>query len=387
MPPPRPASALAPPPLPSASFGKRKPPAAAGRQPGAAGLDASGIRLRCGGAVHSRGVAADDAGDAERSTFYAGLVNTNPDSLHGPVFGPDGLVPLTDQDHFVDLGCGEGKALLAARAYCSRCRCTGIEIDAKHVAVARSSAERALAEAGPDAEPIRIIHGSIDDDEAAEVLAEATVVYVFLCEWANLKLRPKLVRLLPVGAAIVTRTFSMGDWQPDAETFGAEGRTPYRKYLVTAARKADATLQSDEELARRFGLRWIQPPPGNYRAGSQQIGAAAAAATARGGSSSARDSAAVALAGAASMSASASISAAAARLVPAIAASNARASGPRPFLGWSMVLGAVFCWVSLVYMTLSQRGGYFCLLAPLLLPTFIVYRYWGWYSMELFKNA
>merc|ERR1712232_625788 len=34
--------------------------------------------------------------------------------------------------------------------------------------------------------------------------------------------------------------------------------------------KSDASFQADQELQRRFGLHWVQPPPGNYR-GTQTL--------------------------------------------------------------------------------------------------------------------
>eukprot|EP00931_Biecheleriopsis_adriatica_P017984 TRINITY_DN12719_c0_g1_i1.p1 TRINITY_DN12719_c0_g1~~TRINITY_DN12719_c0_g1_i1.p1 ORF type:complete len:149 (+),score=9.32 TRINITY_DN12719_c0_g1_i1:400-846(+) len=134
-----------------------------------------------------------------------------------------------------------------------------------------------------DSEPILVYHASIDDClkqpspnrgvlgccDGAEYqrppsLFQATVVYMCLSEWAILKLRPAILQALSVGTRIVTRSCTMGDaWPPDAQSLGEEGQT-FFLYTVTADRKADPALNSDTDLAERYGLHWKQPPPGAY---------------------------------------------------------------------------------------------------------------------------
>ncbi|MSQ89690.1 MAG: class I SAM-dependent methyltransferase [Betaproteobacteria bacterium] len=46
--------------------------------------------------------------------------------------------------------------------------------------------------------------------------AEATVLTMFLLPEINRKLRPKILKLKP-GTRIVSNTFTMGEWKPDAE--------------------------------------------------------------------------------------------------------------------------------------------------------------------------
>lgn len=206
---------------------------------------------------------------------YAGYRETEPELLQNLIFGPGGLAPLSDEDFLVDLGCGQGPALLAARRAASRCRCAGVELDAEHAEIAQSMAEAEAASAGVEVEPIKVIHGSIDDCFADEAscshensidLSQATVVYVFLGEWGNLKLRPRLLRTLQPGARIISKSFTMGEaWPEDAKVAAPDG-TIFRLFLVTEARKAEEALMSDAELERRFGLHWTQPPPGAYLA-------------------------------------------------------------------------------------------------------------------------
>lgn len=75
---------------------------------------------------------------------------------------------------------------------------------------------------------------------------------------------------------------------------------------------------------------------------------------------------------------------------------------PRPVLGWLLVCSAALVWAALVYATLLAKAmpetglrlldamredTYFCHLLPTLVPSLIAFRYWGWFSMALFKSA
>ena len=51
----------------------------------------------------------------------------------------------------------------------------------------------------------------------------------------------------------------MGEWPADEEL--RSGDVLYRLFKVSDAQRFDAS----EELKTRFGLHWLQPPPGNYR--------------------------------------------------------------------------------------------------------------------------
>eukprot|EP00927_Polykrikos_kofoidii_P075690 TRINITY_DN72083_c0_g1_i1.p1 TRINITY_DN72083_c0_g1~~TRINITY_DN72083_c0_g1_i1.p1 ORF type:complete len:116 (+),score=12.23 TRINITY_DN72083_c0_g1_i1:56-403(+) len=62
-------------------------------------------------------------------------------------------------------------------------------------------------------------------------------------------------------------------------------------------------------------------------------------------------------------------------------------SEPRPILGWSLVFGSVLLWITLVYTMFATNDAYFCHLLPMLVPSLCFFRYWGWLSLEMFKNA
>jgi hypothetical protein len=57
-------------------------------------------------------------------------------------------------------------------------------------------------------------------------IREATVVTLYLLPSLNVKLRPKLLQDLKVGARIVSHQFDMGDWKPE-KTVAVDWRSVY----------------------------------------------------------------------------------------------------------------------------------------------------------------
>lgn len=134
---------------------------------------------------------------------------------------PDAMVMLmlrtarvTPTDIVYDLGAGEGRIpIAAARAFGARA--VGIEHSPEVAALARRNVKRAGLEGR-----VRIVTG----DLFVEDFSEATVVTMFLTPVLNRRLRPLLLQMKP-GTRIVSHSFHMGDWQPDATiaTENAEG--------------------------------------------------------------------------------------------------------------------------------------------------------------------
>lgn len=134
---------------------------------------------------------------------------------------PDAMVTLmlqtakvTPADVVYDLGAGEGRIpIAAAREFGARA--VGIEYTPEVAELARRNVQRA----GLDGR-VRIVTGDI----FVEDFSEATVVTMFLTPIVNRKLRPLLLKMKP-GTRVVSHSFHMGDWQPDAQfsTETAEG--------------------------------------------------------------------------------------------------------------------------------------------------------------------
>jgi hypothetical protein len=115
------------------------------------------------------------------------------------------LSKLTPQDFLIDLGSGDGITVISAAK--KGARALGVEFNPDMVALSRRKAE----EAGVS-DKATFVQGDLYEAD----LSKATVITLFLLPNINLKLRPSLLELKP-GTRIVSNTFDMGDWRPDAE--------------------------------------------------------------------------------------------------------------------------------------------------------------------------
>jgi SAM-dependent methyltransferase len=119
-------------------------------------------------------------------------------------------------DVLYDLGSGDGRIpIAAARRFGTRG--VGIDIDPQRIREARANAQAAGV-----ADKVTFIHGDLFRLPPEE-LAKATVITLYLLPELNLDLRPRLLALKP-GTRIVSHSFDMGDWQPDA-TLRVDRRT------------------------------------------------------------------------------------------------------------------------------------------------------------------
>lgn len=113
------------------------------------------------------------------------------------------LARVTAQDKVIDLGSGDGRAVIAAAKRGASAR--GIEFDANLVAISKASAQK---------------EGVSDKArfERADIFAtdfsDASVVVLFLLPDLNIRLRPSILNMKP-GTRVVSNTFEMGGWLPD----------------------------------------------------------------------------------------------------------------------------------------------------------------------------
>jgi SAM-dependent methyltransferase len=123
--------------------------------------------------------------------------------------GPDDVV--------YDLGCGDGRIVIAAvRDFAAR-RGVCVEIDPDLVAEARDNARAAGV-----AERIRFVEGDLFEVP----IGEATVVTLYLLPDLNRRLQPKLLRELAPGSRVVSHDFGIGDWRAE-EVIRVRGRTVF----------------------------------------------------------------------------------------------------------------------------------------------------------------
>lgn len=129
---------------------------------------------------------------------------------------------VTSRDVVYDLGCGDGRIVIAAaRTYGARG--VGIDIDPARIAEAEENARRAGVE--------RLVKFRLQDALEADV-SDGTVVTLYMLSAINVKLRPILTRQLRSGSRIVSHSFAMGDWEPDiVDTFRDAAGTSRTLYL------------------------------------------------------------------------------------------------------------------------------------------------------------
>ncbi len=126
------------------------------------------------------------------------------------------LAEVTRRDIVYDLGCGDGRIVIAAAKQFGA-RGVGIDIDPQRI---RESLENAR-KAG--------VLGRVqfrNEDLFEADIREATVVTLYLWPWVNLKLRPKLLAELKPGTRVVSHSHDMGDWPPERQV-EVNGHTIY----------------------------------------------------------------------------------------------------------------------------------------------------------------
>jgi precorrin-6B methylase 2 len=106
-------------------------------------------------------------------------------------------------DVVYDLGCGDGRIVIAAATLGARA--VGVDLDPERIREARANARAAGV-----ADRVELREG----DLFATDVSPATVVTLFLWPHVNLRLRPKLLRELRPGSRIVSHLHDMGDWPP-----------------------------------------------------------------------------------------------------------------------------------------------------------------------------
>jgi hypothetical protein len=148
------------------------------------------------------------------------------------------LAKLTPADFLVDLGSGDGVTVIAAAK--RGVRAMGVEFNPQLVAFSRRQAERAGV-----ADKTSFVQGDLFQAD----LSRATVLTLFLLDELNLKLRPALLALKP-GTRVLSNTFRMGDWEPDASVQAPPGCLHWCSlYLwIVPARVAGAWHSSQGEL-------------------------------------------------------------------------------------------------------------------------------------------
>ena len=116
------------------------------------------------------------------------------------------LANVTAADTVYDLGCGDGRIVIAAAG--RGAHAVGVEIDPERLLAAHANAEAERRQVG---DRVQILKQNLFEAN----VRPATVVTLYLSNEINEKLRPKLLRELRPGSRVASYDFLMGDWQPD----------------------------------------------------------------------------------------------------------------------------------------------------------------------------
>ncbi len=115
------------------------------------------------------------------------------------------MAKVNPGDYLMDLGSGDGRLVITAAQ--RGATAVGIEYNPEMVKLSQKKA----AEAGVSNKA-----KFMEADLFKTDLSKANVVTLFLLTNLNMQLRPSLLKLKP-GTRIVSNTFNMGDWEPDAQ--------------------------------------------------------------------------------------------------------------------------------------------------------------------------
>ncbi len=127
------------------------------------------------------------------------------------------LAKIVPNDIVYDLGCGDGRILIAAVKDFEAKGAVGYEINPSLYQTASDNIKKCKLEN-------RI--ALFNEDLFKADLSKATVVTLYLTSWANEKLRPKLEDEIRPGTRIISHDFSIHGWRPKAKD-GFQGHAIY----------------------------------------------------------------------------------------------------------------------------------------------------------------
>lgn len=125
------------------------------------------------------------------------------------------LANLKKGDVLYDLGCGDGRIVVAA-AKNYGVTAVGFDIDPERIAEANANAKAAGV-----TDKVKFVNANLFDTD----LSKASVITMYLLPTVNMELRPKILALKP-GTRIVSHAFDMGDWKAD-QVEQVDGSTLY----------------------------------------------------------------------------------------------------------------------------------------------------------------
>lgn len=116
-----------------------------------------------------------------------------------------GMAQVSSADFVMDLGCGDGRMLIAAATRYGA-RGFGVDLNPQRIREAMENAKAAQV-----LDKVRFEVKNLFDTS----IRDADVLTMYLLPNVNLQLRPRILDEMKPGARIVSHAFDMGDWEPD----------------------------------------------------------------------------------------------------------------------------------------------------------------------------
>jgi uncharacterized protein (TIGR03000 family) len=139
-------------------------------------------------------------------------------------------------DVVFDLGCGDGRIVIAAVEKFGASKGVGIDLDPKRI-------EECHARAGANSR----LEFRVGDVFKVEDLDKASVVMLYMSDDLNEQLRPILEKKLKPGSRIVSHRFLMGDWKPEhTDRLTVDGEE-YLVHLWTIKEKKNEEKDKDRK--------------------------------------------------------------------------------------------------------------------------------------------
>lgn len=110
-------------------------------------------------------------------------------------------------DYVIDLGSGDGRIVIAAAKLGANGH--GVDLDPQRIREARENARRQEVD-----DRVVFLQQNIFNTD----ISQASVVTMYLLPSVNIKLRSTLLKTLRPGTRIVSHSFDMDEWEPDATT-------------------------------------------------------------------------------------------------------------------------------------------------------------------------
>ncbi len=126
------------------------------------------------------------------------------------------LGKVTKDDTVFDLGCGDGRLVIAAVKAGAK-KGVGIDLDPERVKESKENVDKAKLK-----DKVEIRQGDLLE---VKDLDTANVVLVYLSDELGAIIKPKLLKDLKPGTRVVSHRFTIGDWKPDrtVKVMGEDG--------------------------------------------------------------------------------------------------------------------------------------------------------------------